>query len=152
MTLNVSLLCHYPIRAIICKNFPNQSTSEACNAPWLNCYKLAVAWLLSCHMEIWTQLPQEALGHKALGLPVSTVSISHIWHSEAMLQLLHTLGSGSGSFAVMYMYTSKNFPMKYFAYYSWLLVCTYDVHELVYSNLYQRNNCIMHKSYIYMYM
>ena len=72
----MSLLCHYPIRAII---FPNQSTSEARNAP---CYKLVVAWLLLCHMEIWTQLPQEALGPTALGLPVSTVSISHIWHSR----------------------------------------------------------------------
>ena len=69
----------------------------------LNCYKLVVAWLLSRHMEIWTQLPQEALGPTALGLPVSIshictalrvscVNCVHISHMalEAMLQLLHS--------------------------------------------------------------
>ena len=41
-----SLLCHYPIRAIICKNVPNQSTSEACNAPGLQSKLLQI----SCSM------------------------------------------------------------------------------------------------------
>ena len=77
----MSLLCHYPIRAIICKNFPNQSTSEAsllprplfthsrrievwardyseaCNAPWLQSKLLQI----SCSMA--SLVPYVRYGH-----------------------------------------------------------------------------------------
>ena len=62
-----SLQCHYPIRAIIC--FPTKAPVKRVmhHGYNLKCYKLVVAWLLSCHMEIWAQLPQEALSLQLSG-------------------------------------------------------------------------------------
>ena len=50
--------------------------------PGVICNSCSMASSAIC--EIWTQLTQEALGPMALGLPVSTVSISPYGMREAM--------------------------------------------------------------------
>ena len=58
----------------------------------LNCYKLVVAWLLLCHMEIWTVATgsPRAYGPRASCARASCVNCVHISHMalEAMLRLL----------------------------------------------------------------
>ena len=100
VTLNVSLLCQYPIRAIICKTFRNQSTSEACNSCSMTSLVPYVRYGHSCHRkpeglwpegflwqlwQLWQDMGTVATGsQRAVGrrLPVVTVPISHMWHER----------------------------------------------------------------------
>ena len=69
---------------------PNQSTSEACNAPWLQSKLLQISSSMASLVSYGDMDTVDTGSPRAVGrgLPVATVSISHIWHSEAMLQLL----------------------------------------------------------------